>query len=394
MDQIADSTIALYRRRAASLGRWVARQNRDDTPQVWIDALQARAGHLAQASWKQYRHALVWYLRETRGEAFAASFDALAVEAQTPPPRRQKLLKRIDPAVLSVIMTWFRGQGGRGRERLGSRIADLMLATIVTGLRPCEWRSVTRPEPERLVVRNAKFKPVSGGHGRGNGRERVLLIAGHILGSEADGAIDRTMAWLGGRIWEDVQPSVSRALKAGLRIMVSRRIIGQQWARLRIYDCRHQFSADAKATLDLFAGEVAAAMGHRSALTAVEHYGKRRHGRAGKTAVRPSAESVLAVSQDSLFALRELVAHDASRRLVAGPQAQDAGLVAPDVAAARMSPPALSSSAPVAAPDTAMPDVPPSGAEAEQQVSQPVVPTAGSQDHTVEDDGIDVGPGL
>lgn len=308
---ISQETETLYRRQSARFIQWVADQDRE-TPDIWADALQHYAGHLSLKSWRLYRNALTWHMRETYGPVETERFLRLTDAGPKPPMKRKRLQRRVDPQVLKILLTHLCGMRGS----MGRRVADLMVATIATGIRPSEWQAVTRPDARRIRVQNAKFRPNTPLQpGRGNGRVRELVLSERIVGSEVDVAINRTMLWLQEHEWKSVQPSTSRTLKAALGSLIAARQIGEAWRKLRIYDCRHQFSADAKATLDLFGGEVAAAMGHGSAMTAIEHYGKRQHGRSGRTMVRPSQASVQAVRQETLDMVRLTVKEDAGRRL-------------------------------------------------------------------------------
>ena len=95
--------------------------------------------------------------------------------------------------------------------------------------------------------------------------------------------------------------------------------------KTRIYDARHQFAANAKQTLNYQGGEVAAAMGHRSAVTAHTSYGNRKKGRVGLP-VKPSALSVENVDKKSLDKLAGSIAKAANQAVSMGPlKASDNG---------------------------------------------------------------------
>lgn len=285
-------------------GRWIAAGARDpEDSRSWVAALQALAGPLAKRSWRLYRCAVAWHLGETRGLGFQTAFLLATDAVPKPAERRRRLQRRIDPDTLRVVVEALRARRGR----TGGRIADMMVATVATGIRPNEWQTVTRKPPGTLLVVNAKYHPPDGARpGRGDGPVRELLEP-EVVGTLTDAAIVRTMEWLRGRPWRPVEPTANRLFRSTVAALIASGVLTPRWRRLRIYDCRHQFAADAKATLDLLAGEVAASMGQASAVTAIAHYGKRQHAK-GRSAVRPSAASVQAVNPASIERAREMVA--------------------------------------------------------------------------------------
>ncbi|KXV69218.1 hypothetical protein AD951_07720 [Acetobacter malorum] len=299
-----------------------------DTPALWVEAMHHFASKRAYATWRIYRAAVSWHLTAQYGRRFADDFEQGAVALQDRPPmsRKRRLARHIPPHILALIVGKLRADHGHD----GAWVADLLLATVATGIRPNEWHQTTRPEPNRLRVVNGKYSAGSAlKAARANGKVRELILEPDIMGSTFEAAISATLAWMDGKPWLRVQARANRVFKATLRELIAARAIGTRWANLRIYDARHQFSADAKANLDLFGGEVAAAMGHGSGLTAVEHYGGQRHASAGKTAVRPSSESVAAVRQETLALLRETVTSRAATR--SGLSQADAAPVEPEM---------------------------------------------------------------
>ena len=94
--------------------------------------------------------------------------------------------------------------------------------------------------------------------------------------------------------YKTVRPNLAVAFKAALGEAIRQLGESRWFLRLRIYDFRHQFSADAKHEWGIGTGMVAAAMGHSVEDTAVQHYGRLKHGKGGLK-VRPSAESIAKV---------------------------------------------------------------------------------------------------
>ncbi len=118
-------------------------------------------------------------------------------------------------------------------------------------------------------------------------------------------AIRRLVMCMAGRSWNSVRGRISAALKDALKSLVEQGVIPRKWLRLRLYDARHQFAAEAKSSLDELQGEVAAVMGHASAQTAAYHYGKRRKAQR-PSAVRPTPDAVARVKPRTIARLKEL----------------------------------------------------------------------------------------
>ncbi|MCX8502148.1 MAG: hypothetical protein ORO03_10735, partial [Alphaproteobacteria bacterium] len=87
------------------------------------------------------------------------------------------------------------------------------------------------------------------------------------------------------------RPNLAVAFKSALGEAIRQLGESKWFLRLRVYDFRHQFSADAKQEWGVGQGMVAAAMGHSVEDTAVEHYGRKKYGKGGLK-VRPTATSI------------------------------------------------------------------------------------------------------
>lgn len=304
---VSETTQKLYGSHTRRFVRWLDERGRDPgDPLSWVDALQDLTAKLSKKTWRLYRNAITWHLRETRGNAFGGWFLVATDTVEKPPTKARRLLRHIEPDVLTVIVRELLQRRGERPKRL----ADLMIAMVTTGLRQKEFGTAKfiDGDTRMIVVKNAKYRqPSDGVPGRGNGPFREL-----ILDSEASpalcGSIQRSFDWCQEREWSAMAPNANSLFRRVIKHLVDRKQIGRKWSRLRIYDCRHQFSANAKANLSLLAGEVAAAMGHRSVVTAVSHYGKRKFARAGTTLVRPSQRSIDAVSELSADKARRMIA--------------------------------------------------------------------------------------
>ncbi len=311
---ISETTQELYSSHTKRFLRWHEERGSDvGDPKQWVDALQELTRGLSKRTWRLYRNAVTWYLRETYGGVFAGTFLTATDHVEKPPMRTKRLLRHIEPAVLTAIVTAL----AQRSDTTAHRLADLLISMVVTGLRQKEFAKAKLVDRGVwvLVVENAKYRsPADGVPGRGNGRVRELHLDVGASPALLE-SIERTLKWCHGREWgKTLAPDVNRIFRRVVDDLVRRRTIGTKWKRLRIYDCRHQFSANAKRHLNLMAGEVAAAMGHRSVVTAVSHYGKRSFARSGAVMVYPSASSVAAVSEASKTKARSLLQRSEAAR--------------------------------------------------------------------------------
>lgn len=147
-------------------------------------------------------------------------------------------------------------------------------AAKYTGLRPVEWRSVVySKETNEIIVKNAKHT-----NGRSFGKERTISLK-HLEKYKIDDIILHIKisdAMVESNNWEQYYKGCSNLLRYS-----ARKIWPKKAKYPTLYSCRHQFSADMKAS-GCTKREVAALMGHASDLTAQEHYGRKKHGVSGK----------------------------------------------------------------------------------------------------------------
>lgn len=234
----------------------------------WVIALRLT---LRAASFRQYRAAVTWALRQTGDPEIQSLAERLRhIEPAAPRgelPRRtsackSKSLSRDDQCRLMCAL---HTRGGRWDELAG----DWLFWSMETGLRPVEWREAclrAHATGVALNVRNAKHS-----HGRAHGENRTVHLA-----------IDEELRLSLQRFIVIVQRDFGAAYQ-GCRLAI-RRATRALWPRRAsypsLYTGRHQFSANAKAS-GLLPEELAALMGHAVIETAQEHYGKRRSGRGG-----------------------------------------------------------------------------------------------------------------
>jgi hypothetical protein len=165
----------------------------------------------------------------------------------------------------------------------GSQAADWFASTLLTGLRPGEWRTA-KLVGSTLVVENAKRT-----QNRSFGPIRTLHLQ-DLLPAERT-CIDRHIAAVPGA----GSPSSFSSFYNSCRDIL-RRTSDSLWPKRllhpSLYTARHMFAAAAKSTWP--PDRVAALMGHGSIRSAPEYYSAGRHAH-GTIAVSPDWDNVLAV---------------------------------------------------------------------------------------------------
>lgn len=306
-----------YRRAATRWNAELARCGLEPTPENYVVVGTADDPYLTDASWRFIRAAIKWWITSEIGHEEAERFTRLFREKKPAVKPKLKLPKGVGPQLEQDLIHVLRN-GNRGRFQLLA--ADMIEAGIATGLRPVEWKDASLVD-DVLTVPNAKYRPgVSG-----NGEKRELFLLDDVITFEQRSAIDRVITALNGVEWDDIGTHVRRALRGAKAELRKMKLITPKEMKTRIYDARHQFAANAKNTLDYQGGEVAAAMGHRSAVTAHTSYGNRRKGRVGLP-VKPSAVSVENVDKRSLAKLAGSIAKAVNQSVnIAQPKASDNG---------------------------------------------------------------------
>lgn len=261
-------------------------------------------GKITWATAKQYASAVRWQLRRDRlsTDPFDTSWQAarpLSANAKRSRPSNRR--SRISSETVATLRELAAVRDGNGH-----RIAvALFHATVLFGLRPCEWASATWGNDERtiLVVANAKTASRVMDHGpfagrlwvRGNGTTRRLILSPEGIASGAQSLVDEVIRNEARMPWQKHRSSLYRSFRDLVKEARRRDALPRRLEHLTIYSARHQFAADAKKTMNLMGGEVAAAMGHSSARTAITGYGKRMRGGAFSPAAWPDQQSVAAV---------------------------------------------------------------------------------------------------
>ncbi len=269
------STDTAYRARFAQLR---ARYERDCRRWDWagfIDWLIARRPALRPSSFRQYRAAVVWVLKQQGGPQADGFCERLLGEGQAPRghtlPRRTSAgkAKSIPLDDLLRLVDKLQSQSGKWDDLA----ARWLFWSIQTGLRPVEWREVSlrvHSAGVALHVRNAKHS-----HGRAHGEHRTVHLQ---INAEAAQVLLRFL--------EQIQADFDVVYQGCRQALhrTTRELWPSRQRHPTLYTGRHQFAADAKSS-GLAPEAIAALMGHAVVTTHQSHYGKRRCGRSGLLAV-------------------------------------------------------------------------------------------------------------
>ncbi|MBZ6078921.1 hypothetical protein [Microvirga puerhi] len=295
--------------------------------------MQPRRGQLSRSSFRWYRNAAAFRAVELFGsdrlDLVHAEFSIYAPEAK----KRTRYRKAVPTHVMRAIRKVVEADGRRSWKEL----FDVLVVMRTTGARPGELTGMLFNNLSGLLeLPNSKYRPTLDLPGvnrdlrqlartfpRGNGPARLLQVQpGWRDDPEYVKTAFRVIKRFKGRSWDDFQANASRTLKEILRRCARQKLVTGWWKRLRVYDFRHQFCADAKEALGFLDGEVAAAMGHVSGTTALYHYGRRASASKGGVAVRPvegnpsapcpPGRTPLGVATESLKKLARLVAKSGS----------------------------------------------------------------------------------
>ena len=164
-------------------------------------------------------------------------------------------------------------------------LADLVLATCVTGVRAMEWPSARLIQDEYLLleVRNAKNDGT-----RAHGAYRQIELIG--IDKESRDAVIRTVQRM--RQWREDGESKARGRIRTFQntlTRVNRRLWPRRQSAITLHSCRHQFAANAKSVHP--PQVVGGAMGHASAETCQSNYAKRRQAN-GLPVARPTVDTI------------------------------------------------------------------------------------------------------
>lgn len=276
-----ENTILAYTTNAARIAAEVVDRYGAATPESYFDYLMEKSTELCTSTIRIYKRSVCFGLEQAGCEAEAVELRDLFAEVDNPARgRKLKLVRRVPHSIFERTLRNLR----ESKSKTDNQAADLLMATAITGLRPSEWASATI-DGRLLCVENAKHSEL-----RGNGKVRELELLDTLTEDER-AAIERTMKLIRDKGYKTVRPNLSVAFKKALADAIRHLGESRWFLRLRLYDFRHQFSADAKHEWGIGTGMVAAAMGHSVEDTAVQHYGRKKHGKGGMK-VRPTEGSI------------------------------------------------------------------------------------------------------
>ncbi len=288
-------TEAAYLKRAAGLLKRYSKEKglpKDEYGKLasWLEELKPA---MAVRSWRLYKAALVCYLDvigqyELRDALkLLNSSGCKAKGKKSEGNTSQKKKKNVSQIEEETLTQYLNTQ--REEYYWALRTLIFFKATLVTGLRPEEWRDAVyleenlpgiNCETPALRVKNAKAT-----NGRAHGEYRHLILTNM---SESDintillqlqfTDVSLTHGLLGsdGKLtWTQYYESIRKCLYRAYKVLFPR-----AESLVSIYSCRHQCIADLKTVYSR--AEVAAMVGHATDRTATDHYGKKNYGRRGR----------------------------------------------------------------------------------------------------------------
>ena len=299
---VSASTQTQYRHRFALLKRRFAKESGYElTNEEFVNRLISLKSELAMRSWRLYKAATMFVLRENSGANIDA-IEVLAAVSSRGMPRESdrgsgKKLKRVPGDVAQKLVFMLKSAdplAGRTRKYSGEA-CNFLLATIETGLRPAEWATaklVSVDDVITLVVNNGKYNSI-----RANGPTRELHL--DKLSQDKLDVIQNTIECVTSNInnLPNYFRELNREIKRGMQDLIRNGHIHYRYRNVSLYSARHQFTADAKSA-NLPYREVAALLGHKSQKTASWHYARKTSGK-GSVSIRPSDASIARVSQHS-----------------------------------------------------------------------------------------------
>lgn len=298
----------------------------DNMPQFleWIDH---QAYTLSNSTRRQYRSAIKYGVRYLNID-FDEQFPDFLKSNRTQSHIRKTYGKRtsalksklIKPATLAALIDYLEASTSDS----ANLIKDMLIASSYFGLRPIEWNDATwvikDSSQPGLLVQNAKHS-----HGRSHGEKRTIWIAKHETEkatADAKNAIIAAHRLIS--LFKEVkihavltftqtasadQYEYTKTLTrlerdaCEARITKARHFLSQlyrtnprfkrlaQTNRITLYSARHQFAANAKKA-ELVPEEIAALMGHGSAETNQESYGRRTSGIPGCFGVEADEQDI------------------------------------------------------------------------------------------------------
>lgn len=306
-ERLDSETIATYARLCAMLTRHAC--NRQAIDETTLDPYSAYAlaleyrntePQISAASARLYRAAVEWALTTEQypaddlqeawlvlnpedsgpeeAERAMTIHEIRSARKRQKPRGSQQRARSMSLKDVRALIGALRSAGG-----YGPATADWFAATILTGLRPCEWKSAAI-DHDHILLCNAKATA-----GRGFGPTRKLMVS--CLNWAERECLLRHLAAAGSAAKDQEFVQFYNNCRDVLR-RTSENLWPGRKRYPTLYTARHLFASSAKASLP--PEEVAAIMGHGSIKSAPQHYAAARHA-LGKVRVKPHPENVEAV---------------------------------------------------------------------------------------------------
>tara|TARA_B100002019_G_scaffold269059_1_gene261525 strand:+ start:266 stop:1270 length:1005 start_codon:yes stop_codon:yes gene_type:complete len=252
---------------------------------VW--AVKNWAITLYHSSWKYYRSAIIYYaeLEHEKGSLNIKQLDKIKeLLRRTKGHNDKDIAKTSHSKKKSLNLKELKSIDNKlkdSKSRWAKPTRIFIRAGKYTGLRPIEWqRAEINIEKKLLRVFNAKST-----NGRSLGETRTLSLK-HLDDKQIKDIENHILLVkniISKNAWDQYYNGCSSLLKR-----ITRKLWPNKKKYPTLYSCRHQFSADMKAS-GCTKREVAALMGHANDLTAQEHYGRKLFGTRGR---KPIVNSV------------------------------------------------------------------------------------------------------
>lgn len=238
---------------------------------VWLTETKK---NISRSTWRQYKSSVVFYLEslENNEEAIEAidyiknitSEGSLKTTEKTSSLKLKKIPYEDWVKLDSYLKT--------SNNKWHSQLSDWLRASIITGLRPVEWKGAYLTEHDgktALKVLNAKNT-----NGRAHGEYRTLLLEELVPEDliSIKNHLNNIRTFIGMEEYEYFYRGCALGLYKACRKLWPRRK-----KHITLYSTRHQFSANAKSS-GFSKLEVAALMGHAVDITATMHYGRKAAG--------------------------------------------------------------------------------------------------------------------
>jgi len=238
---------------------------------VWLVEKKPK---IARATWRQYKSSVVYYLEQHPNiqesiEALEYLKEITSIGAITDSERTSSLkLKKIPYKDWLKLNNYLAQKNKKWHEQLRMWLR----ASIITGLRPIEWKNAILTEcdgKQVLKIQNAKAT-----NGRSHGPTRTLLLdkltEDDLKAIKAH--LNNVRIFVGMDEYDYFYKKCATTLYKACRKCWPRRK-----GHITLYSARHQFSANAKSS-GFSKAEIAAMMGHAVDITATIHYGRKQAG--------------------------------------------------------------------------------------------------------------------